>query len=68
LYDPSVASLGRFGELVLRTTHRLDATRVTYRTEVTGPGADAGPEIGPGITADWPETMAALSRLAETRP
>jgi hypothetical protein len=36
--------------------------------EITGPGADdVGPQIGPGITADWPETMAALSRLAETR-
>ncbi|WP_164835742.1 hypothetical protein [Actinacidiphila soli] len=48
---------------MLRTT-QLDATRVTYRTEVTGLGADAGPEIGPGITGDWPETMAALVRLA----
>ncbi|WP_127361363.1 SRPBCC family protein [Actinacidiphila soli] len=58
----------RFGELVLRTTHRLDGTLVTYRMEITGPGADdIGPQIGPGITADWPETMAALSRLAETR-
>ncbi|MDX6349035.1 MAG: hypothetical protein QOF84_3825 [Streptomyces sp.] len=58
----------RFDDLVLRTTHRVDGTRVTYRMEITGPGADdVGPQIGPGITADWPETMAALSRLAETR-
>jgi hypothetical protein len=33
--------------------------------EITGDGADeAGPQIGPGITADWPETMAALARMA----
>ncbi|MFD9568589.1 SRPBCC family protein [Streptomyces sp. NPDC059982] len=61
----------RFGGLVLRTLHRLDPAgpgriRVTYRMEITGTGADeAGPEIGPGITADWPQTMAALVALAE---
>ncbi|MEU2827769.1 polyketide cyclase [Streptomyces lavendulae] len=61
----------RFGGLLLRTLHRLDTAgpgriRVTYRMEITGAGADeAGPEIGPGITADWPDTMAALTRLAE---
>jgi uncharacterized protein YndB with AHSA1/START domain len=52
--------------LTLRTTHRLDHldsadTRVVYRMEITGPTADQlGPQIGPAITADWPETMAAL--------
>jgi uncharacterized protein YndB with AHSA1/START domain len=56
--------------LLLRTTHRLDRldrhrTRVVYRMEITGPAADeVGPQIGPGITADWPETMAALVSLA----
>ncbi|MFE3767466.1 polyketide cyclase [Streptomyces sp. NPDC059104] len=61
----------RFGGLLLRTLHRVDPAgqgriRVTYRMEITGAGADeAGPEIGPGITADWPDTMAALTRLAE---
>ena len=59
----------RFGDLLLRTTHRIDAdqgrTRVVYRMEITGSGADeAGPQIGPGITADWPETMAALVKMA----
>lgn len=55
-----------FGDLVLRTTHRLqrldqERVRVTYRMEITGAGCDeVGPEIGPGITADWPETMARL--------
>ncbi|MFJ9521169.1 SRPBCC family protein [Kitasatospora sp. NPDC101801] len=56
----------RFGGLVLRTTHRLvplgaGRTEVVYRMEISGEGADqVGPEIGPGITADWPDTMAAL--------
>ena len=60
----------RFGDLLLRTTHRIDPAgenliRVVYRMEITGSGADeAGPEIGPGITADCPETMAALVKMA----
>ncbi len=59
------------GELTLRTTHRLDRldanrTQVTYRMEITGSGADEiGPRIGPGITADWPATMAALISRAQ---
>jgi hypothetical protein len=50
--------------------HRLerlddDRTRITYRTEITGPAADElGPQVGPAITADFPETMAALVRAA----
>ncbi|MFI1508752.1 SRPBCC family protein [Streptomyces sp. NPDC020597] len=61
----------RFGDLLLRTTHRIDPigtgrVRVVYRMEITGPGADeAGAHIGPGITADWPDTMAALVDLAQ---
>ncbi|MET7682758.1 polyketide cyclase [Streptomyces sp. NPDC005423] len=60
----------RFGDLLLRTVHRIDRidrdrVRVVYRMEITGPGADeAGPQIGPGITADWPDTMASLVELA----
>ncbi|MDQ0581265.1 SRPBCC family protein [Streptomyces rishiriensis] len=60
----------RFGDLLLRTTHRVDRigherTRVVYRMEITGAGADeAGPQIGPAITADWPDTMASLVELA----
>ncbi len=65
----------RFDGLVLRTVHRLDRldrldrfdggeaprTQVVYRMEITGAGADElGPRIGPAITADWPETVAAL--------
>ena len=67
--NESFVDQARFGDLLLRTTHRIDAdqgrTRVVYRMEITGRGADeAGPQIGPGITADWPETMAALVKMA----
>ncbi|MER6398812.1 polyketide cyclase [Kitasatospora sp. NPDC001603] len=60
----------RFDGLLLRTIHRIHRInetriRVVYRMEITGTGADeAGPQIGPGITADWPETMASLAELA----
>ncbi|WP_406008701.1 polyketide cyclase [Streptomyces sp. NBC_00637] len=59
-----------FGDLLLRTTHRVDRidhhrNRVVYRMEITGKGAEeVGPQIGPGITADWPDTMASLVELA----
>ncbi|WP_030762221.1 MULTISPECIES: SRPBCC family protein [unclassified Streptomyces] len=60
----------RFDGLLLRTVHRIDPIgpgriRVVYRMEITGVGADEiGPQIGPGITADWPDTMAALIESA----
>jgi hypothetical protein len=60
----------RFDGLLLRTTHRIgridqDRIRVVYRMEITGTGADEiGPQIGPGITADWPDTLASLVELA----
>lgn len=60
----------RIEGLLLRTTHRLEPldeqrTRVVYRMEISGRGADeVGPQIGPAITADWPETMASLVGLA----
>ncbi len=60
--------------LTLCTMHHLARTggnhaRVVYRMEVTGPGADRiGPQIGPAITADWPDTMAALVALAASTP
>ncbi len=59
-----------FGGVVIRTMHkleRLDAerTRITYRTEITGAAeAELGPQVGPAITADFLETMAALVRAA----
>ncbi|MEV7075819.1 polyketide cyclase [Streptomyces sp. NPDC093990] len=60
----------RFDGLLLRTTHRIDRIdrnriRVVYRMEITGTDADeVGPQIGPHITADWPQTMASLAELA----
>ena len=60
-----------FGGVVVRTTHRAerldgDRTRVVYRMEITGPESDAlGPQIGPEITADFPQVLAALIEQAE---
>jgi uncharacterized protein YndB with AHSA1/START domain len=59
------------GDFVVRTVHRLEpttggGTRISYRTEISGPAADqVGPQIGPEITADFPDVLAALARLAE---
>jgi hypothetical protein len=60
------------GEIVVRTTHRVERTdaehsRVTYRMEITGADADSlGPQIGPEISGDFPETLAALVARAES--
>lgn len=60
-----------FPGIVVRTTHRVesveaDRSRVTYRMEITGPAADeVGPELGPQISGDFPETLAALAARAE---
>jgi uncharacterized protein YndB with AHSA1/START domain len=60
-------------EVLVRVRHSLEplaagGTRITYRATVEGPAADAlGPEIGPGVTADFPEVMAALAARAEAR-
>lgn len=62
-----------FGEVVVRTIHRvepLDAggARVVYRLEITGPAADTlGPQIGPQISGDFPQVLAALIERTETR-
>jgi hypothetical protein len=49
--------------------HRLPTgTRITYRMEITGDQADSvGPEIGPAISGDFPQVIAALIALAEQR-
>jgi uncharacterized protein YndB with AHSA1/START domain len=58
-------------DMVVRTIHRVepvdgDRNRVVYRMEISGPAADGvGPEIGPQISADFPETLAALAQRAE---
>ena len=64
------ADEAEFGGAVIRTTHRIerldgDRVRVVYATEISGPAAEKiGPEIGPMITDDFPETIAALVSLA----
>src|SRR5581483_1594109 len=62
------------GDFIVRTTHKLEPlpggrTRVVYRTEISGPAAgEVGPQLGPAITADFPDVVAALIRLAESQP
>ena len=59
------------GDFVVRTVHRLEplaggGTRIVYRTEFIGPAADQiGPELGPQITGDFPDVLAALVKVAE---
>ena len=59
------------GEIVVRTSHRVDRatpdrSRIVYRMEISGPAADTvGPELGPQISGDFPETLAALAARAE---
>jgi len=60
------------GDFTVRTIHRLEQTvagmtRIIYRTEITGSAAgEVGPQLGPAITADFPDVLAALVRLAES--
>jgi uncharacterized protein YndB with AHSA1/START domain len=61
-----------FGEIVVQTTHRVNRldtgrARVTYRMEITGPAADTlGPQVGPEISGDFPQTLAGLVARAES--
>jgi len=61
------------GPVVVRTAHRVerlgpDRSRIVYRMEITGPEADTlGPQIGPGITSDFPDVLAKLAAVAEDR-
>jgi uncharacterized protein YndB with AHSA1/START domain len=54
------------GDVVVRTSHLLERVgkgrvRIVYRMEITGPQADTmGPQIGPQISADFPQVLAAL--------
>ena len=59
------------GPLLIRVSHLLDPLpdgrlRITYSAEIDGP-ADAARQVGPMITADFPETMASLVALAKKR-
>src|SRR6266542_373434 len=58
------------GDVAVRTIHRIEQLggriRVVYRMEITGPEADTlGPQIGPEISADFPQVLAALVEGAE---
>jgi hypothetical protein len=59
------------GDVLVRTIHRVDGidaerNRVIYRMEISGPAADSvGPELGPQISGDFPDTLAALVARAE---
>jgi Polyketide cyclase / dehydrase and lipid transport len=61
----------RFWFLIVRTTHRVDRldaerVRVVYRMEIRGPlSGKFGREMGPGISADFPEVLAALVERAQ---
>jgi hypothetical protein len=57
--------------LVVRVSHLLEPLpsgrlRVTYTAQIDGPQEEAQ-QIGPMITADFPETMASLVALAKER-
>jgi hypothetical protein len=60
------------GEILVRTIHRAEQlddgrARVSYRMEITGPASDTlGPQIGPEISGDFPQTLAALVARAES--
>jgi uncharacterized protein YndB with AHSA1/START domain len=59
-----------FGGVIVRTTHRIeqwrDRNRVVYAMEITGPEADTlGTQVGPEISADFPQVLAALVERAE---
>ncbi|MFY9916347.1 MAG: SRPBCC family protein [Nocardioidaceae bacterium] len=67
------ADTTHYGELTLLFRHTLSplddgGTRVTHRLEIDGPGADeAGPELGPQISADFPVAMDELITAAQIR-
>ena len=69
--DEAFVDVVDLGDVVVRTSHSLEPradgrTRIRYRTEITGSGVDRlGPQIGPAITADFPQVLAALAALAE---
>src|SRR5262249_26341013 len=73
LADPEMfIAQADLGTITVRTTHRVEAignghNRVTYRIEISGPAADTlGAQIGPEISSDFPEVLAALVERAES--
>lgn len=57
----------RVGDLTVLVAHRIEPlgparTRIVYAVDAQGPQAS---EIGPAVSADFPEVLASLSKLAE---
>jgi hypothetical protein len=74
LQEPTAyADRTEFGGLILTFRHTLDprpagGTRVTHQLQIDGPDAhQAGPELGPQISEDFPAAMADLFAAAGTR-
>ena len=69
----SFAEVAEANGLIIRVNHRVERldgrwTRIAYRTEITGEGADElGPHLGPGVTAAFPDAVAKLVELARRR-
>ena len=59
----------RVGDLTIKVAHRIEPlgparTRIVYAVDAQGPQAA---EIGPAVSADFPEVLASLAKLAEAR-
>ncbi|MDN3279526.1 SRPBCC family protein [Frankia sp. RB7] len=57
------------GDLVIKVAHRIETigparTRIVYGVDARGPQAS---EIGPAVASDFPDVLASLAKLAETR-
>ena len=61
-------------DVVVRVRHTIEPlaggrSRVVYRATVDGPNAEKlGSDIGPQVTADFPDVLAALKARAEASP
>ncbi|MCP3378901.1 MULTISPECIES: SRPBCC family protein [unclassified Bradyrhizobium] len=59
----------RVGDLVIKVAHRIEPlgsarTRIIYAVDAQGPEAS---DIGPAVSADFPEVLASLAKLAEQK-
>ena len=57
------------GDLIVTVAHKIEPasdgrTRITYAVEAKGPDAA---DVGAGVSADFPDVLAALVKLAETK-
>jgi len=60
---PEAGVIVRVGHLL--EPHGNGGTRITYRCVVEGPD-EVGAEVGPAVSADFPDVIAALAARAET--